>query len=282
MKRTAVLWPSKKFYWAQLDASALPKEPTREQLGYLLERFVPEPIENLHPLFVDQGNRRFLAIAARRIDITGLGREVSSLRPSDKPEFLRAELELEQLEFLTGAFLPAGARKAAKLAIAAPLGAALLVAVCLTTNLVRKRTAVEQLQSSLAAATEAALTAALGPSIHQSPLPPELQLEAALRDLRRTRTSPAQSERPLSKSHFLGSLLGFWPRQSQLLVESLLITDSGANVQGLAGSAATVQALAAQLEWGMEAAITSPSIRTTAEGVRFDLQVPLTSGGASR
>ena len=84
-------WPVERFYWAVIDASVLSSgwRPRREQLGFLFEPFVPQPLEELHVVYEPLADRRYLACAVDRAELQQeLAAEIVTLTPMALPPFV--------------------------------------------------------------------------------------------------------------------------------------------------------------------------------------------------
>src|SRR5687767_9460006 len=89
-------WPTERFYWGLLDASAIPKDnpPSRlhQQLGYLFENVIPgASIEEVHAIYerLPNGSRSYLAcgvtkdVLRQQVPVTAL-----TLSPQAMPDFV--------------------------------------------------------------------------------------------------------------------------------------------------------------------------------------------------
>ncbi|HKX46842.1 MAG TPA: hypothetical protein VJP77_09070, partial [Planctomycetota bacterium] len=139
-----VRWPPERFYWAVLDASSLPtRRPSHEQLAFLLEPLVPQPLEEIHAVFVPLGGRRHLACAASREALhEALASGAVSLGPAGAPPFADVPGDVvERIELLTGPFEPvpvrAGRRRLVVEALALGVAAVALALVAVERRVAR-------------------------------------------------------------------------------------------------------------------------------------------------
>ena len=276
----AVRWPAERFYWAVLDASSLPtRRPSHEQLAFLLEPLVPQPLEDIHAVFVPLGGRRHLACAAGREELQeALAAGVVSLGPAGAPPFLEVPGDLvERIELLTDQFEPvpvkAGRRRMVVEALALGLAAVALALVAVERRVARWQDAEQVVRDGLAGVYEAAL----GPAATASALPLPLQLEAELRRLRRTRGGagmPAGGDQQArDAARDAERVLAAWPADALVRVESLQVSGGTATVRGRADEPETVEELAGALAAVPGWSLDQPSLRSEQGEASFTMRL---------
>src|SRR5262245_59218903 len=101
--------PAERFYWALLDGSKLvgSRRKRDEALSYLFEAQIPEPLEEVHAVFLDAGNSRFVACGIpKRVIHDEIPPECVTSVPSTAPSFLGVAIEAKRFNVLTRAFTP--------------------------------------------------------------------------------------------------------------------------------------------------------------------------------
>ena len=106
-------WPPDRFYLAVLDAGVVPgrRRPSTEQLGYLFESLVPQPLEELHAVYHPLGDRRYLACALPREALGEVDEAALSLSPDALPELVSDRVDPAELELLSGPYAPPRIRR---------------------------------------------------------------------------------------------------------------------------------------------------------------------------
>jgi len=267
-----VRWPASRFYWAVLDVGSLPKarRATTEQLGYLLEPFLPEPLEAVHATFVRVSPAAFVAcVLPVRVLEKEVPPEMTTLGPESAPSFV-PPIDVSRIDLLTGRFEPAALRRARRrwtAQVAAIAALALGMVIC---GLERRVAALEARRTEIAKESETVFRESLG--YRDGRLPAELQLEAELRSLRVTRRSDVPVVAARDASVELSRVLAAWPEGAPARTESL---DVGPDGMQLRAQVATnddaqrlAQALAAVPTWRLEL----PGVQPTSGGVELRLQ----------
>jgi hypothetical protein len=248
--------PPEELHWALLDASALParKQIDPQALGFLFENVLPTPIERFQAVYQRVGaGGPIIACAMAREDLRVLANteeEILSLCPETLPTFIseRVECEPSLLNLMTGEFEPRSVQRAKRrwvktlLLITAVLVGLVILGLERRTASLRGQTA----QTRGARAQLIAQSTGIAVSGNQ---PAELRFLAELRSLRQTRqrsggnaedaTSEIQEVTPV-----LAELLGRWPKELHVLVESISITPTTMTVRGQTPSSGDVQLLA--------------------------------------
>jgi hypothetical protein len=270
--------PADQLYWAQLDASRVPGRIRRDQLSYLLEPLVPQPLDELHAIYQPLPGRQYLAVAVAKEKLAAAcGPEMVTLTPAALPEFVQDEVHPDQLNLLTGPFTPAAIRRVRRRWL--QCAALLIVVTCaLVTWGFERRIRVEREARRVVAATNHAVyEQVLGPAFVRSPLPPDLQLESELRRLRRTRaTDRAQQSfadiSPADAALSLSKVLRRWP-DLYVQLESMHITSDAIHLQALVPDNRQAQALSSAFAdlpgWQLD----HPTVRSATVAVRVTLRL---------
>lgn len=218
-------------YWAMLDTTSIAKRPiaghSREQLGYLFERLLPLPIEDVQAAYVNAGSRCVVACAMERhlLEEMDLSNELS-LTPKALPHWMNTTVDPNRLNLLTGRYVPVAVRRrrsqlrlelAAALLLAA--GAVLLGA---ERRIIHARHAAIDAEQSLSLLYEAAL----GPAEFGAQ-PAALRLTGELRRLRQTRGVDMPAAGPPSAASALAAILAEWPRGGlEVRAEAVTVTET--------------------------------------------------------
>lgn len=271
-----VRWPPERFYWAVLDASILPK-PGRirpQQLGFLLEPLVPQPLEELHAIFEALPDRRYLACALDRARLeAGLGPSVESLTPSALPPFVRDGIEAERLNLLTGPFTPEVVRRVERRRVHAAVLVGLALVLSISAGLDRRASAAGRAEARAGAREERLYREILGPSAAGAALPLPLLLESELRSLRQTRAAGVDVSAPADAARVLGELLGAWPKSLPVETDSIRVTPESIHVQGSLPTSGQAQELATAVSVLEGWVLRHPTIRAQASSVRATIQL---------
>ena len=276
-------WPPERFYWAVIDASVLTRRRARpEQLGFLFEPWVPQPLDELHVLYEPLADRRYLACAVVRGELEQeLEADIETLTPSALPpfveEFVGEEVEPGRLNLLTGPLTPPAVRRLERRWAQAVFLVFLVWVLSLTVGLERRARAVEHAAQVTRAQEEDVYRAVLGSATGVLPLP--LQLEAELRGLRQTRTPQARMLEPSDAALVLGELLGRWPAGLAEETDSIHITTDAIHVQCTLKISAQVQQLASAVGELPGWKLLQPTIRTQQDSVRATIQLQREGGG---
>lgn len=232
---TALRWPPEDFYWAILDASALPRSRSgrTEQLGYLFEAFLPVAIEDVHAVYRRlpgrNGAQRYVACAAPRQRLEAEVNGALTLAPAALPACIDADVDPASLNLLNREFTPlavrVGQRRWGVFAILILVACAAL----LTVGLERRTQATRAEATRTRAAALAVLEDTLGPVARESvgtAFPPERRLLAELRLLEQTRSAAAPVTTGSNAAFELAALLERWPKEGHVEAQSLSITES--------------------------------------------------------
>lgn len=277
---SVVEWPRNAFYWAVLDASALPPRAARNQesLSYLLEPLVPEPLESLHAVFHRLGDGRVVACAASRERLETLPAGTLELRPSGVPEFVAGEVAASELNLLVGDYEPAPVR-AGKRALDRELRVLVTLAfVLVCIGLWRRADRASARAEELGASIRDAYVDALGAGALASPLPLELSMESTLRQLRKTRLVRTEEVRSNDAARDLQDLLTRWPDDVPAETNSIHVTPEAIHVVANLRSADQVQRFVAALEGLAGWTARPPAVRSSAQGMLVTLQFQRESG----
>ncbi|MFG0242557.1 MAG: hypothetical protein ACF8R9_07240 [Phycisphaerales bacterium JB054] len=216
--------PADRFYWAILDAAALPRgaRSTPEQLGYLFESVLPVAVDTVHAVYVPLGSDRVLACGMPLADLqihTAPPR--LTLSPETLPEFVSTSLDEPidpaRINLLVGAFEPSQIKSHRRNTTLIACAAILLCAVLIAAGLSRRASRAREHTAALQAATTRIYDEVLPPS--QSPVPASARLTAELRSLSRTRATPDSG--PIEVAPPLAAMLASWPNDLHLTTDSL-------------------------------------------------------------
>ena len=272
-----VQWPAERFYWAVLDASVLPRgRRRREQLGFLFEPWVPQPLDELHAVYEALGDGRYLACAVDRAELEQLEANIETLTPSALPPFVDDKLEPCRLNLLTGQFTPPPVRRLERRWAQAAVMIVLVLVLLVTVGLGRRAGAVERREQLISAQEEDVYRVVLGQAMGVLPLP--LQLEAKLRSLRQTRTPKLQGLEPFDAALVLGELLERWPDVLAVETDSIHITPDSIHLQCTLKSTAQVQQLASAVGELPGWKLLQPTIRSQLDTVRATVQLQREGG----
>lgn len=265
-------WPAERFYWAVFDASILRgRRRGGEQLGFLFEPCVPQPLDELHVVYESLGEGRYLACAVDRAELAQLEENIETLTPQALPPFVVDEIEPSRLNFLTGQFTPPAVRRLERRWSQAAVLIVLLWVLTVTVGLGRRAAAVERQEELVSAQENDVYRVVLGQPTGVLPLP--LQLEAKLRSLRQTRTPALQVQRPFDAALVLSELLGRWPDGLAVETDSIHITPDSIHVQCTLKSTAEVQKLASAVGELPGWRLLQPTIRSQVGSVRATVQL---------
>ena len=269
-------WPPERFYWAVIDASVLTRRARSEQLGFLFEPWVPQPLDELHAVYASLANRRYLACAVARTELENLPGDIETLTPAALPPFVEEDVEPGRLNLLTGPFAPPPVRRLERRWVQAVFLIFLVWVLSLTVGLERRARAERNAEQVTRAQEEDVYRAVLGSTTGVLPLP--LQLEAELRALRQTRTPQGQVLEPFDAALVLSELLGRWPTALDLETDSIHITPDSIHVRCTLKSTAEVQQLASAVGELPGWKLLQPSIRTQQDSVVATLRLQREGG----
>jgi hypothetical protein len=274
-----LVWPAARFYFALLDASALPASEriTEERLRYLLEAELPEPLDDVHAVFRSAGPRRWLACALPRAELArDLPDTAITLVPDSIPGPFRSAIETPlapaDFQLLVGDYEPKPVRLARRhMLVATAAASALALAVVLLGF--QRRIAAELDRAEQQRVERSDLIAqALGPPSAQQPLPPELRLVAELRALRQTRRQADSVASVRDVSDVLIDLLARWPRDLPTRTDALIVSEGAVHARGSVAESDHAQALATAMSGLAGFTESFPSVQTTSDGWRFALE----------
>jgi len=268
-------WPPERFYWAVLDPSILPRRlrRRREQLGYLLESFVPQPLEELQVVFAPLPRGRYLACAVDRSLLeAAIGPATVRLAPSSLPPFVQEALDPWSLNLLTGSLTPAPVRRLERRWTWLVAAAAVLATLVFTAGAERRARRAQRRAEGVVTSVDRRIQQVLGSASLRSPLPLDLQLEAELRSLRQTRAEEAPGN-AFDAAGALAGLLDLWPDSVHVETDSIHVTSSAVHVQGRLGSNEEAQELATAVSNLPGWRSMPPTIRATSQGVQATIQL---------
>ena len=257
--------PADRFFWAVLDAEGLAAQrggQISNRLGFLFENALPVPIEDVHavyqPIPGDQ-QRHVLACGVLKDElrevVANAQTELLTMTPASLPEFAKdLSVEPQALSLLTDDFQPRSVRRLKRQLLFRTVGVIAVMAVLIIIGLERRtaslRGQVDDAQSRRANLIASTLRDNLGhPPPTANPQPIDLRFVSELRTLRQTRQVPTTGDdgnngHSQDATTSLAALLHAWPRDLNVLAESLSITPSAMTLRGQAPQHADVQALA--------------------------------------
>lgn len=278
-----VTLPANRFFWSVIDIARLParSRSDTQALGYVFENMLPLPLERIHATYATRDGDHIVACGMPLEELRAELAErpgMLTLTPADVPSFIEASPSIcSKLNFCTGPFEPRPVRSAKRRLALTACAAWLAVGGAIVWGLER-RTAIEHRTTDalLAARTQtmhealaqspngsehgaakrggagggAATGAAAGGMAGGQPI--ELQFVAELRTLRQTRQRQPEFDADRDGgADVLGSLASMaqrWPRDINMLAESLSITSSAMTLRATASSSSDVQRLANALD----------------------------------
>lgn len=291
----AVRWPPGRFFWAIVDPSRLGsagRRASREQLGFLFERALPVPIEEVQCAFAALPDGRVVACGVRKRELdaavaSGELAHAVACGPSTIPEFIDtaigAPLDTARLNVLHGAYEPRELgrwRRIARSGIA--VGVALSL-VALGIGFWQRDASARAAVDAIAARRDALIETALPATGEFAALPPQLRLTAELRRLEQTRGSPgsAADAAMIDASSSLAEVLRLWPKGGRATLDGITVTTDTIDVRGAAGDATEAERVAVALRGLAEWRVPQPQFRTTKDGVSFTLRLERVAGGAA-
>ncbi len=275
-------WPAEEFYWALLDRSLVRRRSrgSDEQLGYLFEPLIPQSLEEIHAVYEPLPDNRILACGASREALAEVPEGVMRLTPSELPLFVTAAIpdlhdsfDINRLNLLRGDFLPPKLRKLRRKWAMLMAFIAIACALIVSVGQARRATMHNVQRNEFNVQTATIYEQVLGPAYRSSALPPALQLEAHVRELRQTRSNATHIEKPPNAGVTLAKVLQRWPSDLFLETESIHVTEDAVHIQGKVGTAADAQAFASYFE-GMEGwRLQQPSLRSSSNGVQIAVRL---------
>jgi len=265
------------------------RRPTTEQLGFLFERVLPVPIEQVQCAYVRLADGTVAACAApiEALDAALASEELAAattLCPAEVPEFIRSAAESAgspsvgptRFNLLTGRFLPRSVRRWRRQCRGAlAVGGLGVVASLLLGVWLRDRSigaAIAEVERRRWALIDDAISP-LGPD---QGLPPDLRLTAELRRLEQTRGSgAAESVTTVATdvSALLAEVLSAWPKATRATVDAVSVTQDSIDLRGTApdavGAAAAATAMRSLPGWR----VPQPQVRAGREGVTFTVRL---------
>lgn len=221
--------PADRFYWAILDAAALPRRARSapEQLGYLFESVLPVAVDAIHAVYLSLGSDCVLACGMPLADLQAHAAEpLITLSPKTLPEFISTSLDgpidPARINLLVGAFEPAQIKSHRRNTTLIACAVMLLCAVLIAVGLSRRASRAHEYTVALETATTRIYDEVLPPS--QSPVPASARLTAELRSLSRTRATPTPDSGPIEIAPPLAALLASWPNDLYLTTDSLMVS----------------------------------------------------------
>jgi hypothetical protein len=235
-------WPADRFYWAVLDTSRLPATTGARrtaQLGYLFESVLPGvPIEAVHAVYERLPGDRVLACGLPVETVAAINGTTMTLAPEALPDFIEAPVSAERLNLLSGAYAPAGVRRARRVTLVLAALSLVVVSALVVTGLERRRAALLEHAAALEAGRREVILEVTGGSSTAATAQLALQLEGRRRLLERTRTIPGGASASIGAGdsqrgdadHALERLIAAWPTSATVRCRSIEIDESTISV----------------------------------------------------
>ena len=286
-------WPSSEFYWAILSG---PLTRDRGALGYLFERYLPIPIDDVQAAYQRLADGRVVACGVEHERL----REVLSsgaltLSPSEPPAFPELQgssdsmLRPERLNLLVGPCEPAVVARRRRACLAVLTTTVLLCAVMAALGLERRAAQMREdaayIDRQRLALSESVLEPSTPPQAPRKErgaltVPVEQRLIAELRRLELSRPSQpvlaslGGTTDTSDAGETLASLLRVWPEPELLArTESISITPTSVSMHGTVADTAAAtrwsEAIRGAKDWNLQ----QPSVQATREGVRVTMHL---------
>ena len=276
-----VQWSAADFYWAVIDTTSLPRRLgpiNHEQLGYLFERSLPLPIDDVHAVYVRIGkSKRYVACGVDRARLSdALLPDALSLAPEGLPDWIDEDAAMasaDRFNLLTGEFEPRALRRPRRRAALEIIAAILVVAAVLVIGFERRIAAARNTAGTIESQRTALLQEVLANSLTPTALPSDVRMTAELRTLRQTRTTDAPSIELTDVSERLAMLLGRWPAGVHLRTQSLSATADSITLRGLLESVESSQTFVDAFQGLPPWRVQQPSVRTTRDGIDMELRL---------
>ncbi|MEM7227823.1 MAG: hypothetical protein AAF432_03310 [Planctomycetota bacterium] len=276
-----LMLPASAFYWAEIDASSLPRRlrASREHLAYLAEPFLPASLDEIQLDFVRTGDSTWLAVGMPHDRIDAIASSFVQLRPSHGPDFETSmpmsEPDLARINLLRDRHEPASIQLARRRAVG--LAAVIMIGCTVLACLGMQRRA----NGLNAAIAELRLTVSdiyretLGPANSRQSRP--IQMLAELRALQRAANAEARDANASDVTPILTSLLAKWPGDLHALTNHVIVTNQGASIEAIVPEHDDAAAFRAALassedELSVQFDVPSPGLRTVKDGVRITVQ----------
>ncbi len=279
--RQHTVWPARRFYWALLDASVLPKglarrRPDPRSLGYLFESQLPVPIDRVHAVYLPMSDHRYLAcgVEHERLDVDVSLHEAITLAPDGVPEDVLPDgtVNLQTINLLCGPHEPDPVRRERRRLIGESTALAALLLLLIVFGAERRIGAWNRETEDVLAGRQVIYDELYPPATSApSAQPASLRLVAELRQLKRTRGGTTQSinlDEPQS-GRTLAALFERWPSGQPILTESISVTPASLTLVGLLPTAPLAQEFVAGFELPAEWEARQPQISAVNDGVRL-------------
>lgn len=279
--------PPEQFYWALLEVpSAFGwRQPPQQQLEYLFESLVPRPIEQVHAIFLRLEDGRYLACALEKEVLAeclhSQPAEVHLLTPSSLPACIDTDADPDRLNVLVRQFELDRVRKLRRNILLHAAAFLLACSALLGLGMELRTRQLEHQTSQIRHKQAEMFTSVLGAESLQSRQPPELQLQAQLRQLRQTRSSSTPQLESVDAADSLTALLNNWPDTAQthedhralyIRTELISITPSVMTIRSLLPDSSDAQRLVENFQTLGNWRIREPQLVTTGDAVRATLQ----------
>lgn len=238
--------PAVSLYWCVLDLGALPgggvRRPSTEQLGFLMERHLPLPLESVHAVYVPLGDDHVLACAIEvemlRKKLAGepdLAAVVPDVVPSIVAPDRVAHVDPTTLNLLVGPYAPKSVRRRQRRATWETLAFLALACFAVLVGAERRMQALREEADRLLGATDSVLRRVVASVTNgaSGAQPAELRLLAEVRRLDQTRVGSGGEMTGLARpaDRDFESLLRQWPRDLHTSTETITVTGSSLTVR---------------------------------------------------
>jgi hypothetical protein len=281
-------WPAGSFYWALLDTLTMPRrfgirgirEIRYEQLGYLFERSLPLPIDDVHSVYArTDASNRYIACGVDKSRLgNGLPLDAVTLAPETIPQWLTPAadgVQPDRFNLLVGDFEPTPARGLRRRIVVESVVLALAFVVTIVLGFERRTAAIHEEIQRLESQRSALLDEVLATSSTPAHLTPDVRLTSELRTLRQTRKVDLPVAVENSAAMTLGNLLAHWPKETHLKTQSIALTPESIIVRGTVPTAADSQTVVNSFQGLPNWSTQQPNVRTVKDGV--EIEVRLTS-----
>lgn len=233
-------WPARRFYWAVLDVSVLPRtrRRSRQHCGYLLEPHLPLPIDAVQAVYVRMPDERVLACAIER---RALDRELDprwrTLTPDDVPEAIAGAgaPDPRGLNVLIGDYLPPDARAGARRSVLQLVMATAVILVLAVIGVHRRAAAMDAVRADIDAEISVMLGEVTG---HMATTTAERSMQQTrlgfrIDELRRTRQSGVAEAELVDAAATMARVLAVWPPDSGAKIDTFNVASDAVLIRGI-------------------------------------------------
>jgi len=209
--------PADSCFWSVIDGSVAGglrgPAKTRAML-YALEPDLPLPIEDVHAVFLANGDGSIAACACRRDELARLAESADVVTPEEIPEWIACDAAAAEINLLGSGVSSVRVRRTQRTQLAVLLAVSILLSGFVSAGLYRRGQALGQDENDLRAAINSAQSLVLPPA-GPNAQPASIRLAAALRTVSFENGSVQQSTAPPATDS-LGQVLATWPGDARL------------------------------------------------------------------